>query len=427
MSDILIGSTLAVPLDLFSEEEWEEEEEDGQKEREGVERDQKDSERWRGGEIHFVIKECAILSNCARMDILLSIETTRTLGTAGTTWKASAVKDTKGSATDCNSKEIDMMQNQKLPSARLASQILVANCLLDQLSSYQAVRKERGSTAPLWEGISSFFDLPGMVIVDESSCDAHHVGTNANFDVNNNNVKSKRGDNSNSVQRGIKPKPTSIVYLSDVQQSTKDLGMKLLRTTSQLEDIVQHFCLVAAGLARRDSRPDREVHFRPFSSRDAHIMLQLKRSAEVAMHYPKMKIILDTALSAGKSSRDVNKVPILKKLKKYDCEGKYSTAAPRQLALEAIEDVKEMAIRPVVEKCLMKLKAQKNSERIIYFKSQVDGIIKERNNYGKNNNADSEIIKKLTHDTIMKLRDGRDVDLEEVFLKINERNTSIID
>ncbi len=58
---------------------------------------------------------------------------------------------------------------------------------------------------------------------------------------------------------------------------------------------------VAAGMAPRASRPDRPVLFRPFSSRDAHIMLQLKRTAEVDSQYPRMKIILDAVLNAGKA------------------------------------------------------------------------------------------------------------------------------
>jgi len=42
-----------------------------------------------------------------------------------------------------------------------------------------------------------------------------------------------------------------------------------------------HLSLIAGGLAPRPNRPDREVVFRPYSSRDAHILLQLKRTVEV--------------------------------------------------------------------------------------------------------------------------------------------------
>ena len=48
-----------------------------------------------------------------------------------------------------------------------------------------------------------------------------------------------------------------------------------------VEDVCRHLCLISAGMAERPNRPGRPVSFRPFSSRDAHILLQLKRTAKV--------------------------------------------------------------------------------------------------------------------------------------------------
>jgi hypothetical protein len=45
-----------------------------------------------------------------------------------------------------------------------------------------------------------------------------------------------------------------------------------------MEAVLYHLSLVAAGMADRPRRPDRDTIFRPFSSRDAHVLLQLKRT-----------------------------------------------------------------------------------------------------------------------------------------------------
>jgi len=106
----------------------------------------------------------------------------------------------------------------------------------------------------------------------------------------------------------------------------------LFTVTITLDDIVTYLCKVAAGIAPRFSRPDRPVRFCPFSSRDAHIMLQLKRTSHVASPFPKMKIILNAALSAGEAARNTKQCPILNKLKGYNGEGHcYKQVAPPQL------------------------------------------------------------------------------------------------
>eukprot|EP00529_Nitzschia_sp_RCC80_P031556 CAMPEP_0113486248 /NCGR_PEP_ID=MMETSP0014_2-20120614/24898_1 /TAXON_ID=2857 /ORGANISM="Nitzschia sp." /LENGTH=356 /DNA_ID=CAMNT_0000379913 /DNA_START=711 /DNA_END=1778 /DNA_ORIENTATION=+ /assembly_acc=CAM_ASM_000159 len=48
-------------------------------------------------------------------------------------------------------------------------------------------------------------------------------------------------------------------------------------------DALDYLSRISAGIARRPKRPHRDVPFRPFSSRDQHILLQLKRTREVAV------------------------------------------------------------------------------------------------------------------------------------------------
>ena len=94
--------------------------------------------------------------------------------------------------------------------------------------------------------------------------------------------------------------------------------------------ISNHISLIAGGLAPRTNRPDRDVIFRPYSSRDAHILLQLKRTAEVVSTLNvveiqggrgRIKILLDCALSAGKAARNERIVPDIRQLKQFGSDG----------------------------------------------------------------------------------------------------------
>ena len=153
----------------------------------------------------------------------------------------------------------------------------VASCLFDQLSWHQSqVLSSSSSTISspsnvAWEGISSFLDLPGRIKKKTSAMasDIHNIQT-------------------------------------EEQDSISCLASKLDQKY-EIEDILRHFSQIAAGIALRPSNPKATINFRPFSSRDAHIMLQLKRTADLASSYPKCKLILDSALSAGKAARDENK------------------------------------------------------------------------------------------------------------------------
>jgi hypothetical protein len=103
------------------------------------------------------------------------------------------------------------------------------------------------------------------------------------------------------------------------------------------ESIARYLCRVAVGLQPQGRRPDRQVVFRPYSSRDAHVMLQLKRTAEIADKQPRIKALLDVALQSGKAARDATMVPAILSLKKYaDSSSRYSLgSAPSGLTEEA--------------------------------------------------------------------------------------------
>lgn len=117
-----------------------------------------------------------------------------------------------------------------------------------------------------------------------------------------------------------------------VQIEESNLIMQLSQRFTCIEGarpICTHLSLIASGLAPRTNRSDREVIFRPYSSRDAHILLQLKRTAEVVstLYSDKrrgvasIKILLDAALSAGKAARNEQIVPEIRQLKEFGSNG----------------------------------------------------------------------------------------------------------
>lgn len=283
------------------------------------------------------IKECAILSNCARLDILVSLDFGQSIINSG-------------------QEEIDV---KRIISAVVSSQLEV----------FQSKKTERNAFI---EGVSSLLDLPGMV--DET------------IDI-------------------------SVEITTELES--------LLEIKSEVDDILRHFSFVAAGLAQRASRPDRDVVFRPFSSRDAHIMLQLKRTAEVSKEFTTMKTIFDTALSSGKGARNPKECPSLNKLKGYDGEGKYSQAAPPpKLAREVADDVVDLIIEPQVQKGIQRLRANAAASSITYLRSQAELL------YNPDDKDSAKIVNRLLHEPTMKLRDGVDVDVAKIISSIQEELAS---
>lgn len=282
------------------------------------------------------IKECAILSNCARLDILVSLDFGQSIINSG-------------------QEEIDV---KRIISAVVSSQLEV----------FQSKKTERNAFI---EGVSSLLDLPGMV--DET------------IDI-------------------------SVEVTTELES--------LLEIKSEVDDILRHFSFVAAGLAQRASRPDRDVVFRPFSSRDAHIMLQLKRTAEVSKEFTTMKTIFDTALSSGKGARNPKECPSLNKLKGYDGEGKYSQAAPPKLARDVADDVVDLIIEPQVQKGIQRLRANAAASSITYLRSQAELL------YNPDDKDSAKIVNRLLHEPTMKLRDGVDVDVAKIISSIQEELAS---
>ena len=126
--------------------------------------------------------------------------------------------------------------------------------------------------------------------------------------------------------------------------------------------ISTHLCLVASGLMPRPDLSQTDVIFRPYSSRDAHVLMQLKRTVEIVSvqgsvqnkkwHNSKnyksqkkatfgspsrgrIKTLLDCALRAGKKARNESILPEIVKMKELCFDD--DAVPPQDLSLPVIE------------------------------------------------------------------------------------------
>ena len=128
------------------------------------------------------------------------------------------------------------------------------------------------------------------------------------------------------------------------------------------EEVARSLATIAAGLTGRNGKT-----FDPFSSRDAHIMLQLKRALDACTrpgrstrtddHAPPCKerlgVIIRSALEAGKAARSASIVPSIKALQGLE---RGNTA----LANAAAKDALDHAVEPAVRSCLKSLRSLDN-------------------------------------------------------------------
>jgi len=193
------------------------------------------------------------------------------------------------------------------------------------------------------------------------------------------------------------------------QEAVKDLS-RHWTVLNDSRDIAQHLSLVAAGMAPRPRRPDREVIFQPFSSRDAHILLQLKRTLDVAGDSPTLSTVLRFALQAGKAARNPDIVPELMELRNEYGTGnsKFDVTPPIEVSRKVADAAQRRAIDPIVQNCVDQLRSMEFGDRIRGFREQAVAYAMD----------DSEVayIQKQLHNPTLQLRRGDNVD-EAAFLE----------
>jgi len=222
-----------------------------------------------------VVEECATLSNCARMDVLLSTKIITTSSSNNTT------EEEDGTLLP-------------ITTSKEAVRCIVSNVLAQQVYSQLKGGSSSTTSSSSWKNdLKRFFDLPGAVIVDNNN--------------NNNNAPKTTTTSSPNTKRNKQ-------YQSDIQELYTSL-----KSTSLPIKIITHFAYIAAGMPKsHPSRPTSShvITFRPYSSRDAHILCQMKRSIEVS-DGTKVTLILQEALRAGKACRDESTVEEILVLKKF--------------------------------------------------------------------------------------------------------------
>jgi len=201
-----------------------------------------------------------------------------------------------------------------------------------------------------------------------------------------------------------------------------------------VNDVTERLLLLASGLLERKI-------FRPFSSRDSHVMAQLKQSATGALrksytlkslnednnmllynhqnnnkneqhNIRYIKMIFDAALQAGKASRSSKVVPILDELR----DQSKGADGPIKLSKIAAESAKTLAIKPVLKACVARFKAMEASESIAALQSSAKSLADEA---GIDLKADDgKLLRRILHQPMVDLRDGKDIDKENILQMI---------
>jgi Glutamyl-tRNAGlu reductase, N-terminal domain len=293
------------------------------------------------------IQECVVLSNCARLELLLL-------------------------TSDGNANDLEWK---------------ISRALIAQMISHQ--------NRPMkWQDSFVKFDSPSSIFSYKSL---------APIKLTSNNNKESDNEHNNNNR-----------YHDDMDiQQIKSHWM----CYSGVESVCRHLCLVASGLASRPNRPDPNaavVSFRPFSSRDAHILWQLKKTP--VNDGTTLSLLLEMARSAGKVARDPRRIPVLEGLRRQYGTGdnsKYSMDPPASVLVPIIQTVHEIAIEPTVLSCLERWDARYQADVIACLRGQALqlGVT----------DSEQKWIRQELHGPTMELRRGRYLDVSALLVDLEER------
>lgn len=331
------------------------------------------------GATSYTIRECVVLSNCARFEILLVV--------------------TDGHHHRDRQQQQEEEANDDDDDDAVV--VDVSSRLVAQVESYY--RRKRGPFH-----IQMPFDWPGDIDMDAY----HREGFLA--------AQKEDNDDDDPLQQRQRQRRE--------EEAVRDLARHwtVLRGP---EEIAEHLSLVAAGLAPRPRRPDRPVAFRPFSSRDAHVLLQLKRTLDVAgtaaasssasarrrqrrrrrqntTTATTTTILLPTllrcALRAGKAARNPDVVPELVELRRrYGATGnhrKYDAVPPAEISRRVAAAARVKAVDPIVRECVAQLRSADFADQIRSFRERAAALGLD--------DAERAFVQKRIHEPTLQLRQG---------------------
>ena len=278
--------------------------------------------------IDINIQECAVLSNCARFEIILVCNPTDTIHLTTT----------------------------------------ISNCIAAQIISHQH------RPFPILQDQFSKFDRPELIQAIQPTAFKHTTPTL-------------------TLTLPATTLPTTTLTTTALAQ---DLSTHWTHLTGP-DHICRHLALVAAGMAERPNRVGRPVPFRPFSSRDAHILRQLKRTEAIG---PRVKTVLDYALRAGKAVRDVTIVPEIAVYHTF-------TVDPPAAIMEQVAKVAVIkGIEPLVGECVLKFRAMNQSEAIQELREQAEQLL-----IHDSNSKERAWINQQLHGPTLELREGKAISI----------------
>ena len=313
----------------------------------------------------FTVKSCVILSNCARMDILLQF--------------------------DNNNNNNDPFRMDGPTSEQVVS--YVSKCIATQIMNWKKKPFRRFlSKLPL--------DIPSNILQT----------------VNKDDIVSSR---SSKKQLLLYDEMTNflesnLVVVKDNEQIVRHycLVASGLAIRPRIENEKQQHRNETSSSCNNNS-------FRPFSSWDAHIMKQLKQTIEICQTSncmsPVTKLIFDFALQAGKAARNKKIVPILEELQ--------TNPSNQHIMNMAQNDVHKNVIEPTVNLCLSRLQALDASDTITDLYNQASNLLLVKYNMDISSDEGRE-SRKILHEPIMKLRQGQTIDIDKVLQEIERKITS---
>ena len=244
------------------------------------------------------------------------------------------------------------------------------------------------------------------------------------------------------------------------QQFARNL-LAVLTYETGIDNVTRRMCRLASGLdpntrhtsssnTGNNTTTPTQMAFRPFSARDSHVVAQLKRSADGACRLHRLssitdgtheenrkkkgsrytKLIFDAALQASKAARSTKTIPPLHALRSLE---EKSNLERQQITQQCIASVEELAVEPIVRTCVGRWRVM--MKMIRHGKDYGEGgggirskIVELREGASKRiglsslamaegNSNDEKVraIKQLLHHPTMELREGKNVNLEEVW------------
>jgi hypothetical protein len=330
----------------------------------------------------WTIEECAILSNCARFDIyLLCKSNSTTTTTTGTTLPNTLPSMSSSSYVG--------------PMIHTSPKSIVANILASQLLEHYQTKKEKKTKKSYYksyiqDSISAILDRPDVIRPMRQITENHHGDTSSSIDTHNHRM-----------------------LWSQLQREVQDYLLEI----RGVEAILRHTCLVACGMAQRPNRPHRQVVFQPFSSRDAHILLQFKRTIEIT-HGSQIRRLLQASLSVGKAARDVRIVPQILPLRKI--KPSYGTTTTthtfdRPLIDAATSAVLSVVLEPAVQRFLLDLRSREHSTLLWNLRQRLEQMVLDAGG----NRQDLQQLHKILHLPTIALREGREINEEELIESVS--------